>query len=88
LYCEQHSPAAKPRQVKPAVEPHEPSAETPVGVATAPLDVGEAEAMEEDALVYAQAGGVNTYEVATLSVGLRYQFASGSPMHSPIVTPL
>jgi hypothetical protein len=57
----------------------------------APLDVADAEAddpRDEDARVDAQAGGVNTDEVAVRPDGLRYQFASGSPMHSPIVTPL
>jgi hypothetical protein len=60
--------------------------ETPVGVATAPLDVALADA-DFEAEVGAQAGGVNTEEVATLPVPLRYQLASGSPKHSPIVTP-
>jgi hypothetical protein len=34
------------------------------------------------------AGGVKAEEVATLPVPGLYQFASGSPKHSPIVTPL
>jgi hypothetical protein len=71
--------------VKPTEAPHEPSVETPVAVATAPLDV--AVPAEEDARVDAQAGGVKTDDVAT-RLPLRYQFDSGSPMHSPIVTPL
>jgi hypothetical protein len=58
----------------------------PVGVATALLAVRLAEA--EEARVDAQAGGVNTEEVATLLLGVRYQFAAGSPKHSPMVTPL
>jgi hypothetical protein len=62
-----------------------------VGVATALLAVRVAEAVEardEEARVDAQAGGVNTEEVATLLLGVRYQFAAGSPKHSPMVTPL
>jgi hypothetical protein len=34
------------------------------------------------------AGGVKAEEVAILPVSALYQFASGSPKHSPIVTPL
>lgn len=64
----------------------------PVGVEVAPLEVRLADtaavADAEDARVEAQAGGVKTDEVATLPLGLRYQFATGSPKHSPIVTPL
>jgi hypothetical protein len=63
-----------------------------VGVATAPLEVRladtEAEDLADEARVEAHAGGVNTDEVATLPVPLRYQLASGSPKHSPMVTPL
>jgi hypothetical protein len=60
-------------------------------VARAPLDVAMADtdldADAEEARVDAQAGGVNTEEVATLPSPLRYQLTSGSPKHSPIVTP-
>jgi hypothetical protein len=54
-----------------------------VGVATATLDVALAapEVVEE-------AGGVKTDDEAGRSVGVRYQFASGSPKHSPNVTSL
>jgi hypothetical protein len=61
-------------------------------VAATPLEVRLAdtgtEANEDEVRVDAQAGGVNTEDVATLPVGLRYQFSSGSDRHSPIVTPL
>lgn len=52
------------------------------------LTDAEAKVDAEDARVDAQAGGVKTDEVATLPTGLRYQFDSGSPKHSPNVTPL
>jgi hypothetical protein len=58
-----------------------------VGVETTALEVRLAEAEEDEARVDAHAGGVKTDEVATLPVGLRYQFSAGSPKHSPIVTP-
>lgn len=53
-------------------------------MATAPLDVALAvlEVVEE------APAGVTTDDEAGLSVGVRYQFASGSPMHSPNVTSL
>jgi hypothetical protein len=89
-YVEQHSPPEKPRQVSPTDGPHEASWETPVGVATALLALTVAVRLidEDEARVDAQAGGVNAEEVAGLLLGVRYQFASGSPKHSPMVTPL
>jgi hypothetical protein len=56
-------------------------------VETSTLEVRLAEAEDDEARVDAHAGGVNTDEVATLPVGLRYQFTAGSPKHSPMVTP-
>lgn len=62
-----------------------------VGVEMAALDVrltvADEARVEDDARVEAQAGGVKTDEVATRFVGVRYQLASGSPRHSPMVTP-
>ena len=43
---------------------------------------------EADESVDAHAGGVKTDEVATRLSAARYQLASGSPRHSPIVTPV
>jgi hypothetical protein len=66
-------------QDKPLVAPHVPSCDVPVGVAVGaaddvPLAVGVAEAAAED-------------EETILPDEERYQFASGSPRHSPTVTP-
>jgi hypothetical protein len=55
-------------------------------VAPAALDVRLPEA--DDALVDAHEGGVNADELATLPVPSRYQLATGSPIHSPMVTAL
>lgn len=57
----------------------------PLDVALAETDV---EADPEADAVEAQAGGLNADEVAGLAPGVRYQFASGSPKHSPMVTPV
>ena len=73
-------------QVNPVAGPQELSADTAVGVETTALDVRLTEADDES--VDAHAGGVKTDEVATRPAGLRYQLASGSPKHSPMVTPL
>lgn len=70
--------------MKPAAVPQVLSGDTPVGVATAPLDV----ALDAPAEVAVPESGVKADEEAGLSVGVRYQFASGSPMHSPNVTSL
>jgi len=84
-YWEQHSPWAKPRQVKPDVPPQVLSVETAVGVAADPLDV--ALPVPDDVAV--DPGAEKEDEDATRPVAaLRYQFASGSPRHSPRVTSL
>ena len=74
-----------PRQVKPDVPPQVLSVETAVGVAADPLDV--ALPVPDDVAV--DPGAEKEDEDATRPVAaLRYQFASGSPRHSPRVTSL
>jgi hypothetical protein len=73
-YCEQHWPSGNPIQVKPEVPPQDPSWETAVGEvigAVAVVEVGIAEDRADE---------------VRLPEELLYQLASGSPMHSPMVT--
>lgn len=71
-------------QVYPVLPPHEESGETAVGVTTGALEV----ALTPVEAVGAQAGALKAETLAGLEDGVRYQFASGSPKHSPMVTPL
>jgi len=66
--------------VVPAALPHVASVEMAVGVATAAAD----ETVDEPLLE--QVGAGKDEVLATRAAGVRYQFASGSPMHSPSVT--
>lgn len=77
-YWEQQLPSSKPMQVYPVEPPQEPSGEEAVGVA-----VG-AEVEEEDLV----AEGMADVDDTMVPAESRYQFASGSPKHSPTVTPL
>jgi hypothetical protein len=78
-YWEQQEPSEKPMQDKPTAGPQVPSCEAPAGVA-----VG---VMEEVPLVVSVADPVADDEVTIRPEDERYQFALGSPRHSPTVTP-
>ena len=71
-------------QIYPFVPPQLLSGETaPVGVEVVTID--DAEEVAEADIV---AGGVKDDTVATRGVPALYQFSSGSPRHSPMVTPV
>jgi hypothetical protein len=74
--------------VNPDAAPQELSVETVVGVEVAPVEVRLPIAELDDDFVEAHAGCANEEVVATLPVALRYQLASGSFKHSPMVTPV
>jgi hypothetical protein len=64
---------------RPTAGPQVPSSEVPVGVAVGTAD--------EVPLVAGVADGEPEDEDTTLPEDARYQLASGSPRHSPTVTP-
>lgn len=69
-------------QENPLAAPHNPSAVGAVAVEVGALEV----ALPVDEAVEDAVDAVGD-EVGTLPLAARYQLASGSPMHSPMVTP-